>query len=114
MAISSSFFFLEHEVAEGGLGTRLVLGAKLDLADDAQGSAKASGDAGNVEQHALPDHDRYLAAKEAARDKKRTNKMGMPETRGHWVITGAGGLSDRTPRRHGESRRAHGSNGNLV
>jgi hypothetical protein len=49
-----------------------------DLEDDirrnAQGPAKASGDAGSVEQHPLPDQiaaDRYLAAKEAAKDKKR-------------------------------------------
>jgi endonuclease YncB( thermonuclease family) len=49
-----------------------------DLEDEirrnAQGPAKASGDAGSVEQHPLPNQiaaDRYLAAKEAAKDKKR-------------------------------------------
>jgi hypothetical protein len=49
-----------------------------DLEDDirrnAQGPAKASGDAGSVEQHPLPDQiaaDRYLAAKDAARSKQR-------------------------------------------
>jgi hypothetical protein len=41
---------------------------------NAQGPARASGDAGSVEQHKLPDQieaDRYLASKEAARSKRR-------------------------------------------
>ncbi len=49
-----------------------------DLEDDirrnAQGPAKASGDAGSVEQHPLPDQieaDRYLASKDAAQSKQR-------------------------------------------
>jgi hypothetical protein len=47
-----------------------------DLADtiseNAQGPAKASGDAGSMEQHPLPDQiaaDRYLESKKAARGK---------------------------------------------
>lgn len=41
---------------------------------NAEGPAKAAGDAGSVEQHKLTDQieaDRYLAAKEAARTKRR-------------------------------------------
>lgn len=44
------------------------------IRQNAEGPAKASGDAGSVEQHTLPDQiaaDRYLAAKEAARSKRR-------------------------------------------
>jgi hypothetical protein len=44
------------------------------IRQNAQGPAKAAGDAGSVEQHPLPDQiaaDRYLASKEAAKDKKR-------------------------------------------
>ena len=44
------------------------------IRDNAKGPAKASGDAGSVEQHPLPDQieaDKYLAAKEAAKTKKR-------------------------------------------
>jgi hypothetical protein len=44
------------------------------IRQNAQGPAKAVGDAGSVEQHPLPDQieaDRYLASKEAANDKKR-------------------------------------------
>jgi hypothetical protein len=44
------------------------------IRQNAQGPAKAASDAGSVEQHPLPDQieaDRYLASKEAARDKKR-------------------------------------------
>lgn len=40
--------------------------------DNAEGSAKASGDSGSVEQHPLPDQieaDRYLASKKAAKSK---------------------------------------------
>ena len=40
----------------------------------AQGPAKASGDAGSVEQHKLSEQieaDRYLAAKQAAKSKRR-------------------------------------------
>ena len=42
------------------------------ILENAQGPAKASGDAGSMEQHSLPDQieaDRYLAAKKAARSK---------------------------------------------
>lgn len=41
---------------------------------NAKGPAKASSDAGSVEQHPLPDQieaDKYLASKEAAKSKKR-------------------------------------------
>lgn len=44
------------------------------ISDNAQGPAKASGDAGSVEQHKLTDQiaaDRYLASKEAAKSKRR-------------------------------------------
>ena len=44
------------------------------IRDNAQGPAKAAGDAGSVEQHKLSDQieaDRYLAAKEAAKGKRR-------------------------------------------
>jgi hypothetical protein len=44
------------------------------IRQNAQGPAKASGDAGSVEQHKLDEQieaDRYLASKEAAGQKKR-------------------------------------------
>ncbi|MCZ2341685.1 MAG: hypothetical protein LC104_07795 [Bacteroidales bacterium] len=44
------------------------------IEQNAKGPAKASGDAGSVEQHPLPDQieaDRYLAAKEAAKKGNR-------------------------------------------
>lgn len=44
------------------------------IEQNAKGPAKASGDAGAVEQHSLPDQietDRYLAAKKAAQQKHR-------------------------------------------
>ena len=44
------------------------------ILQNAQGPARASGDAGSVEQHKLPDQieaDRYLAAKKAAKSKSR-------------------------------------------
>lgn len=44
------------------------------IRQNAQGPAKATGDAGSVEQHPLPDQieaDRYLASKDAAAEKKR-------------------------------------------
>lgn len=44
------------------------------IRQSAQGPAKATGDAGSVEQHPLPDQieaDRYLASKDAAESKKR-------------------------------------------
>lgn len=44
------------------------------IRDNAAGPAKAAGDAGSVEQHKLPDQiaaDKYLAAKEAAKSKRR-------------------------------------------
>lgn len=44
------------------------------IRDNAQGPAKAAGDAGSVEQHKLSDQieaDRYLASKQAAKSKKR-------------------------------------------
>lgn len=43
------------------------------IQDNAQQPAKASGDAGSVEQHPLPDQiaaDRYLASKRAVRSKR--------------------------------------------
>lgn len=48
----------------------------LDTAirENAEGPAKASGDAGSVEQHRLTEQieaDRYLASKEAAKSKQR-------------------------------------------
>lgn len=49
---------------------------ELDTAirENAEGPAKASGDAGSVEQHKLTEQieaDRYLASKEAAKSKQR-------------------------------------------
>jgi hypothetical protein len=44
------------------------------IRQNAQGPAKAAGDAGSVEQHKLPDQiaaDRYLASKEATKRKRR-------------------------------------------
>jgi hypothetical protein len=44
------------------------------IRQNAQGPAKAAGDAGSVEQHKLTDQiaaDRYLASKEAAKSKRR-------------------------------------------
>jgi hypothetical protein len=44
------------------------------IEQNAKGPAKASGDAGSVEQHSLPDQieaDRYLASKEAAKQPQR-------------------------------------------
>jgi hypothetical protein len=45
-----------------------------EIRKNAEGPAKAAGDAGSVEQHPLPDQieaDRYLCAKEAAKAKQR-------------------------------------------
>jgi len=42
------------------------------IRDNAEGPAKASGDSGSIEQHALSDQiaaDRYLASKQATRSK---------------------------------------------
>ena len=56
------------------------------IRENAQGPAKAAGDAGSVEQHKLPDQiaaDKYLAAKEAAKSKQRGlrfNKLVPPGT----------------------------------
>lgn len=44
------------------------------IRQNAQGPAKAAGDAGNVEQHKLSEQieaDKYLASKEAAKSKRR-------------------------------------------
>ncbi|GIX04618.1 MAG: hypothetical protein KatS3mg114_0487 [Planctomycetaceae bacterium] len=44
------------------------------IRENAQGPAKAAGDAGSMEQHKLPDQiaaDKYLASKAAARSKRR-------------------------------------------
>ena len=44
------------------------------IRENAQGPAKAAGDAGSVEQHRLPDQiaaDKYLASKEATKSKRR-------------------------------------------
>ena len=54
------------------------------IRENAQGPAKASGDAGSVEQHKLTDQieaDRYLASKTAAKSKRRglvLNKLVPP------------------------------------
>jgi hypothetical protein len=54
------------------------------IRQNAQGPAKAVGDAGSVEQHKLPDQiaaDRYLASKEATKRKRRgliLNKLVPP------------------------------------
>jgi hypothetical protein len=56
------------------------------IRQNAQGPAKASGDAGAVEQHSLADQieaDRYLASKDAAKSKRRGlqfNKLVPPGT----------------------------------
>ena len=56
------------------------------IRDNAEGPAKASGDAGSVEQHKLADQiaaDRYLSSKDAAEKKKRGlrfNKLVPPGT----------------------------------
>ena len=49
---------------------------KLDdtIRSNAQGPAKAAGDAGSMEQHKLPDQiaaDKYLASKDAVKSKRR-------------------------------------------
>lgn len=47
---------------------------KDTIRQNAQGPAKAAGDAGSVEQHKLSEQieaDKYLASKEAAQSKKR-------------------------------------------
>jgi hypothetical protein len=55
------------------------------IRQNAQGPAKASGDAGSVEQHKLDEQieaDRYLASKEGVKSKKRGlrfNKLVPPE-----------------------------------
>lgn len=44
------------------------------IRENAQGPAKAAGDAGSIEQHKLPDQiaaDKYLASKAAAQSKSR-------------------------------------------
>ena len=56
------------------------------IRENAEGPAKASGDAGSIEQHKLSDQidaDRYLCSKEAAKSKKRGlrfNKLVPPGT----------------------------------
>jgi hypothetical protein len=56
------------------------------IEENAAGPAKVSGDAGSVEQHSLADQiaaDRYLAAKDAAKKKRRGlrfNKIAPPGT----------------------------------
>lgn len=54
----------------------LPMADELDetIRQNAQGPAKAAGDAGSVEQHSLSEQieaDKYLAAKEAAKNKRR-------------------------------------------
>ena len=47
---------------------------KDTILENAQGPAKASGDAGSIEQHKLTDQieaDRYLVSKQAAKSKRR-------------------------------------------
>ena len=64
----------------------LALPARISIRDNAAGPAKASGDAGSVEQHKLADQidaDRYLCSKDAAKDKRRGlrfNKLVPPGT----------------------------------
>lgn len=51
---------------------------KDTIRENAEGPAKAAGDAGSVEQHKLSDQiaaDRYLCSKEAAKTKKRGLKF---------------------------------------
>lgn len=54
------------------------------IRQNAQGPAKAAGDAGSVEQHKLSEQieaDKYLASKEAAKSKRRGlafNKLAPP------------------------------------
>lgn len=56
------------------------------IRENAEGPAKASGDAGSVQQHPLTDQieaDRYLSSKDAAKSKKRGlrfNKLVPPGT----------------------------------
>lgn len=56
------------------------------IEDNAAGPQKASGDAGSVEQHSIPDQiaaDRYIASKDAVQNKKRGlrfNKLVPPGT----------------------------------
>jgi len=56
------------------------------IRENAEGPAKAAGDAGSIEQHKLTDQieaDKYLAAKEAAKSKSRGlrfNKVVPPGT----------------------------------
>ncbi|MBC8352039.1 MAG: hypothetical protein H8E66_08610 [Planctomycetes bacterium] len=56
------------------------------IRENAEGPAKAAGDAGSVEQHKLTDQieaDKYLAAKEAAKSRSRGlrfNKVVPPGT----------------------------------
>lgn len=56
------------------------------IRENAQGPAKATGDAGSVEQHRLSEQiaaDRYLTSKQAAKSKKRGlrfNKLVPPGT----------------------------------
>ena len=59
---------------------------KDKIRENAEGPAKASGDAGSVEQHKLTEQieaDRYLCSKEASKSKKRGlkfNKFTPPGT----------------------------------
>ena len=59
---------------------------KDTIRENAEGPAKATGDAGSIEQHKLSDQieaDKYLASKEAAKSKKRGlrfNKLVPPGT----------------------------------
>ena len=56
------------------------------IRENAEGPAKASGDAGSIEQHKLADQidaDRYLCSKDAAKSKRRGlrfNKLVPPGT----------------------------------
>ena len=56
------------------------------IRENAEGPAKATGDAGSIEQHKLTDQiaaDKYLASKEATRSKRRGlqfNKLVPPGT----------------------------------
>jgi hypothetical protein len=58
----------------GEVGTTMAEPLDDTIRENAKGPAKASGDAGSVEQHPLSEQieaDRYLGAKEAAESKRR-------------------------------------------
>jgi hypothetical protein len=72
-----AFFVRRRRLAElPGWSIELDVAEDLeqDIREDAQGPARAQGDSGSVQQHALKDQveaDRYLASKQAAKKPKR-------------------------------------------